>query len=206
MAHIALRGSRRGVALPVTLVFAGFLAAACSTPPVVPSPTPAPPRPLVTPNPHLADPATAQDVFNGLGREGLRITPNTANASSDGGVVITRINGTYLGWPLDVTQYRTAADLAKAAKWKAGEAPGRGEPPVALAGYNILVSWGPSEIGVKPPTPDDRKAAALEALVSALDRLLSPLRTRTVVPVQVAAVPEGAASDPSLAPKATPAP
>jgi hypothetical protein len=205
MAHIALRGSRRGVALPVTLVLAGILAAACSTPPVAPSPTPSP-TPLVTPNPHLADPATAQDVFNGLGREGLRITPNTANAASDGGVVITRINGTYLGWPLDVTQYRTAADLAKAAKWKAGEAPGRGEPPVALAGYNILVSWGPSEIGVKPPTPDDRKAAALEALVSALDRLLSPLRTRTVVPVQVASAPEVAAPGPSVAPKATPAP
>jgi hypothetical protein len=205
MGHIALRGSRPGVVLPVTLVLAGIIAAACSTPPVVSSPTPAP-TPLVTPNPHLADPATAQDVFNGLGREGLRITPNTANAGSDGGAVVTRINGTYLGWPLDVTQFRTAADLAKAAKWKAGEAPGRGEPPVALAGYNILVSWGPSEIGSKPPTPDGRKAAALEALVRALDRLLSPLRARTVVPVQVAAAPEAAETAPSAAPKATPAP
>lgn len=205
MAHIALRGSRPGVVLPVTLVLAGIIAAACSTPPVAPSPTPAP-TPLVTPNPHLADPTTAQDVFNGLGREGLRITPNTANAGSDGGAVVTRINGTYLGWPLDVTQFRTAADLAKAAKWKAGEAPGRGEPPVALAGYNILVSWGPSEIGSKPPTPDGRKAAALEALVRALDRLLSPLRARTIVPVQVAAASEAAEPGPSAAPKATPAP
>lgn len=205
MAHIALRGSRPGVRLPVTLVLAGMIAAACSTPPVAPSPTPAP-TPLVTPNPHLVDPTTAQDVFNGLGREGLRITPNTANAGSDGGAVVTRINGTYLGWPLDVTQFRTAADLAKAAKWKAGEAPGRGEPPVALAGYNILVSWGPSEIGSKPPTPDGRKAAALEALVRALDRLLSPLRTRTVVPVQVASAPAATEPEPTAAPKATPAP
>jgi hypothetical protein len=191
--------------LPITLVLAGILAAACSTPPAAPSPTPAP-TPLVTPNPHLADPATAQDVFNGLGREGLRITPNTANTGSDGGVVVTRINGTYLGWPLDVTQFRTAADLAKAARWKAGETPGRGEPPVALAGYNILVSWGPSEIGAKPPTPDGRKAAALEALVKALDRLLSPLRARTVVPVQIASAPDAAAAGSSAAPKATPAP
>jgi hypothetical protein len=205
MAHIALRGSRLRVVLPVTIVLAGILATACSTPPVAPSPTPAP-TPLVTPNPHLADPATAQDVFNGLGREGLRITPNTANAGSDGGAVVTRINGTYLGWPLLVTQFRTAADLAKAAKWEAGEAPGRGEPPVALAGYNILVSWGPSELGSKPPTPDGRKAAALEALVRALERLLSPLRTRTIVPVQVASAPEAAQAGPSAAPKATPAP
>lgn len=205
MAHIALRGSRPGVVLPVTLVLAGLLAVACGSPPPVPSATPAP-TPLVTPNPHLADPATAQDVFNGLGREGLRITPNTATAGSNGGAVITRINGTYLGWPLDVTQFRTTADLAKAAKWKAGEAPGRGEPPVALAGYNILVSWGPYGTGVKPPAPDDRRAAALEALVKALDRLLSPLRARTVVPVQVAAVPAPAVPGPSTAPKATPAP
>jgi hypothetical protein len=205
MANIDVRGSRRRVVLPVTLVLVGILAAACSTPPVVPSATPSP-TPLVTPNPHLADPATAQDVFNGLGREGLRITPNTANAGSDGGAVVTRINGTYLGWPLDVTQFRTAADLAKAAKWEAGQAPGRGEPPVALAGYNILVSWGPSEIDSKPPTPDGRKAAALEALVEALDRLLSPLRARTVVPVQVASAPAAPAPSPSTAPKATPAP
>ena len=205
MAHTALWGLRPRVALPVTLVLAGIIAAACSTPPVAPVATPAP-TPLVTPNPHLADPATAQDVFNGLGREGLRITPNTANAGSDGGAIVTRINGTYLGWPLDVTQFRTAADLAKAAKWKPGETPGRGEPPVALAGYNILVSWGPSEIGAKPAAPDRRKVVALEALVRALERLLSPLRVRTVVPVQVASSSEATESAPSAAPKATPAP
>ena len=205
MAHISLRGSRLRVVLPVSLVLVGIVAAACSSPPAAPSLTPAP-TPLVTPNPHLVDPATAQDVFNGLGREGLKITPNTANAGADGGAVVTRINGTYLGWPLDVTQFRTAADLAKASKWKAGETPGRGEPPVALAGYNILVRWGPSQTGHKPPTPEGRKAAALEALVTALDRLLSPLRARTVVPVQIAAAPETAAPGPSAAPKATPAP
>ncbi|HUP54868.1 MAG TPA: hypothetical protein VM408_05125 [Methylomirabilota bacterium] len=206
MVHIARGGSRHGVGLPVTLVLAGMLAAACSAPPVAPSPTLAAATPLVTPNPHLVDPTTAQDVFNGLGREGLRITPNTANSGSDGGAVVTRINGTYLGWPLDVTQFRTAADLAKAAKWKAGESPGRGEPPVAVAAYNILVIWGPSESGVKPAAPDGRKAAALEALVKALDRLLSPLRTRTIVPVQVASVPDAAAPAASAAPKTTPAP
>ena len=155
-----------------------------------------------------AIPATAQDVFNGLGRAGLRITPNTATAGSDGGAVVTRINATYLGWPLDVTQYRTAADLAKAADWEAGEAPGRGEPPVALAGYNILVTLG--AVRGRRQAAEARRAArppALDALVAALDGLLSPLRTRTVVPVTGRRRPRRPAEPaPSAAPKATPAP
>ena len=205
MAHIVRRGSRPGVVLPVTLALAGILAAACSS--AVPSASPTiAPTPVVTPNPHLGDPATAQDVFNGLGRAGLRITPNTATSGSDGGAVVTRINGTYLGWPLDVTQYRTSADLAEAAKWTAGEAPGRGEPPVALVGSNILVRWGPWITGAKPPKPDDRQAQALDALVRATDALLSPLRARTVVPVALAAAPVAAEPPPSASPKATPAP
>ncbi len=182
-----------------------LVAAACGSAPPSAPPSAAP-TPVVTPNPHLADPATAQDVFNGLGRQGLKITPNTAVNGTGGGGVVTRINATYQGWPLDVTQYKTSADLAKAATWKAGEAPGRGEPPVALAGYNILVRWGPWGTGTKPPVPEEQKAAALVALVAALDRLISPLRTRTIVPVQVAAVLPTAAPGPSNAPKATPAP
>jgi hypothetical protein len=117
---------------------------------------------------------------------------------------VTRINATYLGWPLDLTQFRTSDALAKAAKWKNGEAPGRGEPPVALAGYNILVTWGPWGPGSKPPVPDDRQAAALNALVTALDGLLSPIRARTIVPLQIASA--AAPPSPSTAPKATPAP
>jgi hypothetical protein len=180
-------------------------AAACggAAPSAAPS---ASPTPVVTPNPHLADPATAQEVFYALGREGLKITPNTASTGTGGAGIVTRISATYQGWPLDVTQYRTSADLAKAVVWAAGEAPGRGEPPVALAGYNILVVWGPWTTGTKPPVPDDRKTVALEALVTALDRLVSPLRTRTIVPVQVAAIVSTTAPGPSPAPKATPAP
>ena len=182
-----------------------IVATACGDQPASAPPSAAP-TPVVTPNPHLADPATAQDVFNGLGRQGLKITPNTAVTGTGGAGVVTRINATYQGWPLDVTQYKTSADLAKAAAWTAGEAPGRGEPPVALAGYNILVRWGPWGTGTKPPVPEEQKAAALAVLVTALDRLISPLRTRTIVPVQVAVVAATPPPGPSSAPKATPAP
>lgn len=207
MAYIAQRGSRQRVVVPVTLMIALLLAAACSSPPPSATPVAVAPTPLVTPNPHLADPATAQDVFNGLGRAGLRISPNTAVGGTAGTGIVTRINATYLGWPLGLTEYRTSAALIKAAKWKKGQAPGRGEPPVALAGYNILVTWGPWGPGSKPPVPDDRQAAALDALVTALDGLLSPLRARTIVPLQIASAPVATPPpSPSAAPKATPAP
>jgi len=195
----------RNTAPVAAIAIAVILAAACGSAPASPSPTPVP-TPVATPNPHLADPATAQDVFNGLGRAGLRITPNTASAGAEGAAVITRINATYDGWPLEVIEYRTSADLAKAAAWEAGQAPGRGEPPFALAGYNILVTWGPWGTAIKPVKPDERQAVALEALVAALDRLISPMRTRTVVPVAVASAPATAEADPSVAPGATPAP
>ena len=206
MAHIAQEGTRPRVVASLSLALLVMLAAACGDAPASPSPPPRP-TPLVTPNPHLPDPASAQDVFNGLGREGLKITANTAVAGADGATVVTRVNATYLGWPLDVTEFRTSADLAKAAKWKPGESPGRGEPPVALAGSNILIAWGPRLTGVKPPVPDERQQAALGALVAAMERLLSPLRARSVVPVTVAAA-ASPASPPasSAAAGATPAP
>ncbi len=182
-----------------------MLAAACEAAAVAPSPTPVP-TPIPTPNPHLADPASAQAVFNGLGREGLRVTPNTANVGAEAAGVVTRIHATYSGWPLQVVEYRTSADLAKAASWEAGQAPGKGEPPIALAGSNILVRWGPWDADAKPPKLDERQTAALEALVTAMDRLLSPLQTRTIVPVTTVIVSAASQDRPSAAPKATPAP
>lgn len=205
MADIARRGSRPQFLVPVTLALVVILAAACSTPAVSPSPTPVP-TPVPSVDPHLNDPASATAVFSGLGREGLKFVTNTAEAGAAGSAVITRVNATYGGWPLQLVEYRTAADLRKAAAWKAGQAPGKGEPPVALAGANILVRWGPWDRDTKPPRPDERQTAALEALVAALDRLLSPLRTRSNVAVQTVPVPLAIEDGPSAAPEATPAP
>jgi hypothetical protein len=205
MADIARRGSRPQFVVPVTFALVVILAAACSTAAVSPSPSPAP-TPVPSVDPHLGDPASAKSVFNGLGREGLKLVTNTAVVGAAGTAVITRINATYGGWPLQLVEYRTAADLKKAAVWKAGQAPGKGEPPVALAGANILIRWGPWDRDTKPPRPDERQTAALEALVAAMDRLLAPLRTRSNVPVQTVSVPVAAEDGPSAAPEATPAP
>jgi hypothetical protein len=191
-----MRGARSAAAL----VVAAVLVAACGGAQPSAAPTAAP-TPLVTPNPHLPSPATAQQVFTGLGKAGLRITANTASLGAEGSGVVTKIYATYLGWPLDVTQYSSTTALTKLIEWPAGEAPGKGEPPVALAGMNILITWGPTVSGSKPGKPDKRQSDGLRELVSALDPLLSPLRARVNVPVafagQVATAPSPEASAPA---------
>lgn len=195
MARSHTRGARSAAALAA----AALVFVACGSAPPSTAPTPAP-TPRITPNPHLPSPATAQQVFTGLGKAGLRITANTATLGTDGSDVVTKIYATYLGWPLDVTQYSSPKALTQIVTWAAGEDPGRGEPPVALAGLNILVTWGPMVSGAKPGKPDARQSDGLQKLVSALDLLLSPLKTRTNVPVTVSAPVASAPSSPASTP------
>jgi hypothetical protein len=184
-----------------TLLAAAVLIGACGSTPPSAAPSVAPPTPRITPNPHLPSPATAQQVFSGLGKAGIRITPNTATVGKEGTEVVTKIYATYLGWPLDVTQFSSAKALGAVTKWKAGEEPGRGEPPIALAGANILVTWGPMASGKKPGKLDPRQSDALHDLVAALDILLAPLKARTNVPVTFSAP---VADVPSPAPSTKP--
>lgn len=190
-----------------------ILVAACSS--AVPSPSPtAGPTPVVTPDPHLTGAATGEQVFTGLGRAGLRMTPHSASTfDNDASPVVMRINATYVDWPLDLFQFRTPEDLAAAtAKWPDEKGPGKGDPPVSIVGQNILVTWGPRTTGRAPDAPDARQAEGLRALVAALELLLSPLRAHAVVPIELAVAPiasEPAAPSsaaPSKKPKATPAP
>src|ERR671910_3857391 len=104
MAQIARRGSRPRFGVPVTFAFVVILAAACGPAPASSVPTRVP-TPVPTANPHLADPASAQAVFNGLGREGLKVTTNTAELGAQGSAVVTRVYATYAGWPLEVVEY-----------------------------------------------------------------------------------------------------
>ena len=107
---------------------------------------------------------------------------------------MTKIFATYLGWPLDVTEYRSAKALTEAVTWPDGDVPGKGEPPIALAGMNILITWGPMRSGHKPGKLNGRQVEALTNLVSAADLLLSPLRTRSSIPVKVTAAKPAASA------------
>lgn len=181
-------------------IVAVALAACGSAPPsVVPTVRP---TPVVTPDPHLTDPTTADAVYRGLGASGLRITANNATAGGENADLVKRINATYLGWPLNVSEFRTSGALAKGTTWKAGEPPSQGEAPVAIAAANILVTWGP-QTGEEPAMPDSRQVEGLKALVAALDRLLSPLRARTVIDVSVPGVVLGPVDAASASPDAT---
>lgn len=207
---VGLRGARRRSRQAPALALAVALAlvtAACGEPP--PSPTSSPsPTPTVTPDPHLPDPTTADDVYLGLGRAGLRITSTNATAGAPGDPLVKRINATWLGWPLAVAEYRSSLDLAELTPWLPGDAPGQGDPPVAIAGANILVTWGPST-GASPASPDPRQAEGLADLIRALDALLSPLRARSTVPLDVPGVVIGPTAPPSPVPSgaaATPTP
>lgn len=187
------------VALSVAL-----LTATCGSPPP-PSATPTPmPTPLVTPNPHLPDPTTADDVFLAIGAQGLRLSAN--NATTGTGGLVKRINGSFGGWPLTISEYTSAAELTRRLKWPADGVPGGNEPAVAVAGLNILVTWGPISNG-PPDAPDPARAARLVTLAQALDALLGPVRVRSVVPLAVTTPPPDASSaggDPSPEPGATP--
>jgi hypothetical protein len=190
----------------VTLVgIAAILVASCAeTPPSV-APT-VRPTPIVTPNPHLPTPTTADDVYRGLGSAGLQMTANNATSGQGGDDLVKRINATYLGWPLNLTEFRSASALADRTDWTVDERPGRGEAPISIAASNILVTWGP-QTGDQPAKPDARQREGLVQLIGAMDRILSPIRARTVVAVEI---PDVAATAPSAGtsakPTATPKP
>jgi len=185
----------------------GVLAGACggsapSAPPAsaTPVPTPAP-----TPVAHLTQPAKADNVYLALLAAGLKIAPNNASTGGPGREPVKRINATYAGWPLAISEYTSATSLQKAKKWKADATPGKGEPSISFIGLNILVEWGPTT-GASPKKPDGRQLTAAEALWDALDPLVSPLAARTIVPIPGAAsaAAPAATAVPSVAPTPKP--
>jgi len=183
------------------LAVVAMVVGACGSAP--PSATPvAVVAPVITPDPHLPSPATADQVFLALGAAGLRITATNAASGADGKEPVKRINANYLGWPLIISQYSTISALARATDaWKAGQPPGQGEPPVSIVGSNILITWGPTT-GGKPKAPEGKKRDGLMTIIGILDPLLSPLRGRTVIPVGIA----GSTPSPTATPEPTKTP
>jgi len=182
------------------VVAIGLLAGACGgSPPSAPPPSATPvATPASTPVAHLSEPVKADSIYRALLAAGLRIVPNNASTGGPGFEPVKRINATYAGWPLAISQFSSSAALRAATDWKAGAKPGQDESSIAFMGLNILVEFGPTT-DASPKTPDDRQLAAAEALHQALDPLVSPMSARTIVAIP--GVPE-----PTVAPIASPAP
>jgi hypothetical protein len=168
------------------VVVAALVAAACSggAPPAA-SQTPAP-TPVITPDPHLAAPASVDDVFRLLGSAGLRITPNTASGGENEEPV-KRINATYASWPLVLTEFTTPAALQSVGRFDPATPPAGDDAPYILAGMNVMIEFGPEVRRVPEAATDAAKREAFLALVEALDPLLGPLAQRSVVPVPLPA-------------------
>ncbi|MEA2518826.1 MAG: hypothetical protein QOF49_906 [Chloroflexota bacterium] len=186
----------------------GLLLVACGQA-VAPSLSPIPAAtPVVTPDPHLAEPVTADQVFRALGAAKLGMAADKATLGGAAGVVKV-INADIGRWPLRITEYGSAAALAGAVRWKAGAPPAASQPPFAIAGLNVLVEYGPIGGTVGPTRPDAERQALASAIVGVLDPLLWPLTQHSVVLVPArTAAPAGSAAPagrPSKAPSKVPA-
>jgi hypothetical protein len=177
-----MRRSNLWATLAAAMLVAG-LVASCG--PAAPASLPATPKPtpVITPDPHLSEPASIDKVYQLLARAGLRITANTATVGTDG-ITIKRINATYAEWPLVMTEFSSSGALQAAAKFDLGRPPRQGESPYIIGGLNLLFEFGPHSTNDRtpaPPSPSHRAAAA--ELVEALHPLLHPLAQRSTEPV-----------------------
>lgn len=178
------RGRRARSWALVGVVAIACLVAACgaaATPSPVTTPGPTP-SPTPSPRPHLTEPATADAVYLALLEDDLKIESNTAVTGGPGKDPVKRIEATYLGWPLSISEFRSAKTLAEAKGWKSGAKPINGDRPIAFIGLNILVEFGTSTRG-GPKPPDGTQLAGALALRASLEGLLSPLSARTIVAV-----------------------
>jgi hypothetical protein len=196
-----MRTSNRG-SLVVTAVAAlalALLVVACGGASTSPSPAGAS-GPAVTPDPHLAEPVSVDELFRMLGAAGIHITPNTASKGANGEPV-KRIVGTYRDWPIVLSQYSSKAVLRTEAKFDPKVPPVRGEAPYNVEGLNILIEFGPRITNNRSPAPPPAdKQAAMVALVGVLDPLLGPLSQRSTVPLQLRGPDEAKTTTPSASP------
>lgn len=176
--------------------------------------TPTPPpsgiaTPSPTPDPHLKGTVTADQMYTIFVTAKVGLTANNANLGHGDPNIVKQINGAIGGWPVRITEFRSAAAMQKVLGWKPGTSPGSDEAPYAWAAMNVLVQFGP--ISAKPPaTPDAARQEIATKIVDLLDPLLWPIAQHSVVaipsrtPVPVATPTPSAA--PSKAPAKTPKP
>ena len=150
------------------------------------SPTPLP-APVVTPDPHLKDPVTADQIWTVIAAAHMRLTAN--NATILEGTIVKRINADLEGWTLRITAYTNAAAMQKAKTWDTGKAPGIGEAPYTFAALNVVVEYGPTSRATAPLPPDPEHQATAATLVELLDPLLWPIEQHSVMAIPARTIP-----------------
>lgn len=195
-----VRGRRRLPAWAVGLIVVVIAACGSSsaTPPASVVPTPSP-----TPDPHLSEPVTADQLYGILTAAKLGMTANNANLGHGDPNIVKQINGAVAGWPLRITEYRSGAVLRKALGWKSGAQPTGDEAPYAWAALNVLVEFGPISAR-KPAAPDAGRQATAATILGILDPLLWPIDQHAVVAIPARSPEPTAAPSPSAAPSKAP--
>lgn len=160
--------------LPAVLV-------ACGGPAASSPPPSARPTPVVTPDPHLTEPATADELFGAIRLGDLPLSVNNATAGLAGDPLVKRINADVGNWPLVISEFRSAAALRETTGWDPSEPLAQGDPPYAFVGLNLLVEFGP--ITGPLANPDETRREQAEQLVAIIDPLLWPLEQRSVDPI-----------------------
>ena len=180
---------------PIAAIAVALVVTGCGSS-ATPRPATPAPTPVITPDPHLRDPATLEAVFDALAAAGLRVTPNNAVAATE---PRRKVNATYVDWPFVVSEFSSTAARKAATHWNPKVPVARDEPPYSFAGLNILVQFGPTvtnnATAVAPAAPYQEAAAAL---VRVLDPLIGPLEERAVVPIPIPAASAAAAPSPAV--------
>jgi hypothetical protein len=168
------------------------------------TPTPAP-TPVVTPDPHLKEPVTADDIWRAFGKGGLAITAINANLGQGNPDIVKQINANLSGWPLRIIQYQSSGAMTRALKWQPGEAPGGDEAPYNFAALNILIQYGPISARA-PSVPDAGRQKDAAAILALLDPFLWPIAQRSVLAIPSRTPIPAATPVPTASPTPKPTP
>jgi hypothetical protein len=162
----------------VVLILAGCTAAAAPAESATPRPAP-----VATPDPHLTEPVTADQVFLALGAAKVGIVANNANSGGGNPNIVKMIHADVGNWPLRITEFRSTAVRKKVLAWKGGALPVRNQTPYAFAGLNVLIEYGPVGSAAAPKAPDETRQALAAKIIAALDPLLWPLDQHSVITI-----------------------
>jgi hypothetical protein len=193
-----MRLSNHAARLGAGAVMAILLATACASPPPSSPPPTVRPTPVITPDPHLTEPATADQIFVAIRVGDLPLSVNNATSGDPTSPIVKRINAAIGNWPLIITEFRSSAALRQATKWDPTKRPTQGNAPYAFVGLNILIEFGPVTGILAAPDPDRQRQA--EAVVALIDPLLWPLEQRSVIPVQTKTAVPAAIESPGTSP------
>jgi hypothetical protein len=195
-----MRLSNHAARLGAGAVMAILLAAACASPPPSSPPPTVRPTPVITPDPHLTEPATADQIFIAIRVGDLPLSVNNATSGDPTSPIVKRINAAIGNWPLIITEFRSSAALRQTTKWDPKKRPTQGNAPYAFVGLNILIEFGPVTGLLAAPDADRQRQA--QEVVALIDPLLWPLEQRSVIPVQtktaVPAVIESPGASPAV--------